>query len=150
MTEKVRHGPPYIFVNPDIRKVLPAAISDLFLKWEPIIEDIKDLECQYHITTENLESLANQFLKQSILINVNRTGSLVALKQAENNLKVHQALNQVRTLTDGLDKFKETVRKSIEPFSDDRHAIIARVTRMAQLSRVSDAPALDWLFGMGD
>ena len=86
-----------------------------------------------------------------MVINRGRVVNYIGLKKAENNLRLCRAKEEFDQVCEGLEVFKETIKKAIDTYSDERHKLINRTTFINKHAKADNDPKrISWIFGMSD
>lgn len=148
--QKVSHNLPHVIINEAKISDMPPAIRELYNLWRGIIKDINYVDEQIATTQNNLEFMMERNKQKNITVNRGHRVNSLALKYAENNLRIFKAFEEMKGIVDGIDAFKATMKQSMDMYSDERHKIILRVTKIMKMAFARDQQELSWLFSMSD
>ncbi|CAG9310000.1 unnamed protein product [Blepharisma stoltei] len=147
---EIQTSPPYIIINDISRSKIPEQILSVLNNWDSMIESLQIVEDDMNILMYNLNFLLSQRVNRKIHITSGNRLNLSGLKIAENNIKVHKALDIVKALQTKVNDFKETVKHSLNVYKDGRSTAMKRICLMCKKAKAYGPQEMSWLFGIGD
>lgn len=147
---EIQSSPPYIIINDTTRKNLPIQIKPILVNWDSMISSLKMVEEDMEILAHNLNFLLAQRVNKKIQITSGNRLNLSGLKIAENNVKVHKALEIVKVLQSKVDDFKVSINHTLRTYRDCRNPVVKRICLMCKKAKALGPQEISWLFGIGD
>ncbi|CAG9335481.1 unnamed protein product [Blepharisma stoltei] len=147
---EIQNFPPFVILNDTAKAKLPEQVIPVLKNWDSLMESLNVVEEDINILLYNLNFLLSQRLNKKIHLTSGSRLNLSGLKIAENNIKVHKALDIVKALQIKANDFKETVKHSLNAYSDGRNATMKRVCLMCKKAKAIGPQEISWMFGIGD